>query len=383
MIRAVLLSAAPSPPPREFRIFRAGANPSTKGTFQFGPAEAAAVISAWRAEGSHRLPIDVEHDSLDPAARQARADAGDAVGWFTPEVRSGELWATQVEFGPVGLERLARKSQTYFSPAFSADKNGNVQALVNVALVSMPALHALDQLVAAGKYGRASSTTVHARVTHSTAEVFRGMAKRAGLAPGVMIRRCLVALAAAPSDTAAAGLDTIRKALGLEPDAGRAEIVDALDALYTLIGGDPADAPPVDPLAAAPDAPPAKLNRGQVAVLKRAGLPVTLEGWATLAYAASAGLGASKPLTPEQIAALKKRKLPVTQAAWMALAKSMVRRGGEERVRPAAQVAALSKSEVAQQVAALPQHIRRAALAKFGTLEDFVVARAKATHRRT
>jgi phage I-like protein len=343
MIQSVLLTAAPAQPPREFRIFRAGANPSTKGTFQFGPAEASAVMSAWRAEGSHRLPIDVEHDSLDPAARASRADAGDAVGWFTPELRGGELWATQVEFGPAGLERLAKKSQTYFSPAFSADAEGRVTALVNVALVSMPALHALDQLVAAGKYGAKSSTTLHTRVTSETAAVFRLLAKQANVAPGVMIRRCLVALAAAPADAADSSLVAIRKALGLEPDAGRGEIVEALDALFTLIGGDPADAPASDPTAASAPPAPAKLSKDEARACARHGL------------------------------------VP-TPANFEKLKRSMVRTTERKPAR-AAVPATLSKSEITAQVVALPLDVRRAALAKFASLEDFIVARA-ATVRR-
>jgi len=321
--RSVLLTAAPATPPTAFRLFRAGANPSSKGLFQFGPAEAAAVMAAWRTEGQHRLPIDVEHSSLDPAAMAARSNAGDAVGWFTPELRNGgELWASQVEWGPAGLERLAKKSQSYFSPAFSADGEGRVTALVNVALVAMPALHALDQLVAAGKFGAKSSTTLRARVTNETAAVFCGLAKQAGVAPGVLLRRLLVSLASDPAGTANAGLDTIRSALGLEPDAGRQEIVDAIEALFTLIGGDPADAPPPDPMAAAASAPPVKASK----------------------------------LTDAQRAALKRRNLPETDAMFAALKKTMTRGAAPAR-------AALSRAVDAPATPAVPRAFTAAEIA--------------------
>lgn len=266
MIKAVLLAAAPAQPPREFRVFRANSNPSTKGTFLFGPAEASAVMAAWRAEGSHRLPIDVEHDSLDPAARAARADAGDAVGWFTPELRNGgELWATQVEFGAAGLERLAKKSQTYFSPAFNADGDGKIQALINVALVSMPALHALDQLVAASKLGRANSTMLGARVERVTATKFRSVAAKCNLTPGALLRTYIKLAAKSPSTSPEETLAGIADLLGLPADAAPDVIRAAVDSVFAEANKPTPSKPtpaPIDPNAAAADAPPEHLSRG-------------------------------------------------------------------------------------------------------------------------
>jgi hypothetical protein len=255
--RAITLSAGATPP-REFRIFRAGANPSTKGVFHFGPAEALAVMSAWRTEGSHRLPLDVEHASLDSEARALRADAGDAIGWFTPALRGGELWATQVEFGPVGLERLARKSQTYFSPAFSADKEGRVRALINVALVSMPALHGLDQLVAAGK-----TAIVSARVSPAArAALYLLAAKRKNTISAVLLSALDTlanAATTAPTRDQVAALKAVTAALGLPAESSAATIKSALSALLEAAAPpEPSDA---DPLAASPDAPPAQLSR--------------------------------------------------------------------------------------------------------------------------
>lgn len=260
--RAITLSGG-STPPREFRIFRAGANPSTKGVFHFGPAEALAVMAAWRAEGSHRLPLDVEHASLDPEARALRADAGDAIGWFTPALRGGELWATQVEFGPVGLERLARKSQTYFSPAFRADKEGRVRALINVALVAMPALHGLDQLVAAGK-----TAIVSARVSPAARAALHLLAAKRKTTISAVLLSALDTLedlaTVTPTPEALAALKSLIVALDLK-DASRPDVLAAIRGL--LEASDvPADPRNDDPLAAAPDPqPPAQLSAADLA----------------------------------------------------------------------------------------------------------------------
>jgi phage I-like protein len=136
--------------PREFRIFAAGVNESTKGPAIFDEKAAEAVMAAYAREGVD-LMIDLEHHALDADAR-ARADAPDARGWFKLEVRSGELWAVDVSWTPDGERRLSERTQRYISPAFEYDKTtGRVMRLLNVALVAMPATYSALPLVAASK----------------------------------------------------------------------------------------------------------------------------------------------------------------------------------------------------------------------------------------
>ena len=266
-----LRSAASGTPPTAFRLLRSGANASSKGTFTFGEAEAKAVMAAWQREGSHRLPIDIEHDSHDDAARAARSDASAAVGWFTPALRNGELWATDVSFGPVGLQRLKSGASAYYSPCFLADKQGRVLQIVDCALVSMPALHSIDQLVAASQgLTRTASTTLHARVAKADATAFRALAERMGQPPGVLLRR-LITLASSPAADPAEALSEIAGILGIDPATPPRGVIAALQSLVEqLPSGDGASTSPAFEDAPADPAPPAALSKARAAIEARA-----------------------------------------------------------------------------------------------------------------
>lgn len=247
-------------PPSSFRLFTRGVVSTSKGKFTFDDAAAASVLAAAKLQG-HRYVLDLEHGSLDGGRT-------DALAYFSIAMKADGLHAVDVRWTAEGVERLTSKKQIFISPAFLTDDKGHVTELLNAALTSQPATYNSLELVAASRYGRASSTMLGARVTSETAQVFRLLAKQSRTTPGALIRRLLVSLAAAPADAADSSLVAIRNALGLEPDAGRAEIVEALDALFTLIGGDPADAAPIDPMASAADMPPpAKLSRAELAAM--------------------------------------------------------------------------------------------------------------------
>lgn len=145
--------------PTEFRIFRSGVNESSKGSDVFDEHAARAVMTEYAKQGVD-LMIDLNHDSLDPATRRQRKDAGDAMGWFKVELRDdGSLWATDVRWTPEGEERLRAKKQRYISPAFLVEKKTRrVSELINIALVGMPATHGAEPLVMASRVEtRASS----------------------------------------------------------------------------------------------------------------------------------------------------------------------------------------------------------------------------------
>ncbi len=142
--------AAGATPPTEFRIFKAGENPSTKGVFLFDDAAAKAVVAAYQAQGVDYM-IDLEHHALGDANRE---DSADARGWFKLALRNGELWAVDVKWTPDGARRLSEKTQRYISPAFLAEEEGaRICELINVALVAMPATHGAPALVAAARTG--------------------------------------------------------------------------------------------------------------------------------------------------------------------------------------------------------------------------------------
>lgn len=133
-------------PPNEFRIFTAGPNETTKGTFLFDGSSATAVMAEYQAHGID-LMLDYDHASLgvgiDPAL------SGKAAGWFNLDVRNGELWAVNVRWTPPAAEALRRKEWRFMSPAFTTDDAGRVTSVLNVALTNLPATRRLEPLMAA------------------------------------------------------------------------------------------------------------------------------------------------------------------------------------------------------------------------------------------
>lgn len=139
-------------PPTEFRLFRAGENETTKGTFIFDAEAASAVMAAAAQRDGVDYPIDLEHLSLE--STDSRSFDPDARGWFCLAVRNGELWAVNVRWTPDGQRRLSERTQRYVSPAFTVDDEDRVTEIVNVALVAMPATHGTPALVAANRRPR-------------------------------------------------------------------------------------------------------------------------------------------------------------------------------------------------------------------------------------
>lgn len=125
-------------PPTEFRIFGAGTVKTTKGDFLFD-AKAAELVLASIAEWGNDFSVDYDHGmiagfALDPA------NAKRAAGWFRPEVRNGELWASSVKWTKKAKEMLSEREYRYTSPAFlTEEKGGRISELVNVALTNIPA----------------------------------------------------------------------------------------------------------------------------------------------------------------------------------------------------------------------------------------------------
>ena len=142
--------------PTEFRLFTAGWNDTENGRFLFDADAAASVMAAHEKWGVD-LMIDLEHQALN-AGTPPEPTARDARGWFRLELRpDGSLWAVSVSWTSDGAQRLADKRQRYVSPAFSVDpETSRVTAIINVALVAIPATHDTPALVAASARGNES-----------------------------------------------------------------------------------------------------------------------------------------------------------------------------------------------------------------------------------
>lgn len=134
-----------SEPPTEFRIFRAGVNTSDKGPFLFDDLAAESVMAAY-AKKAATLTMDYEHQALSDPPIEAPASC---FSW-KPEVRNGELWATDVKWTERAYGMIKAREYTRFSPAFFSDpKTGRVLRILNVALTNLEALDGIEPLMAA------------------------------------------------------------------------------------------------------------------------------------------------------------------------------------------------------------------------------------------
>lgn len=151
-----LAIAVADAPPTEFRIFAAGENATTKGTFLFDEQSAKTVMSAYKAHGIDVM-IDLEHLSLEDSQESRNFDP-DARGWCRLELRNGELWAVAVSWTPDGDARLRDKRQRYISPAFETDpETKRVTRVLNIAITALPATDKLQPLVAANDMRKLSA----------------------------------------------------------------------------------------------------------------------------------------------------------------------------------------------------------------------------------
>lgn len=205
-------------PPTEFRIFRAGVNTSDKGDFVFDDEAAAMVMSAY-AKKANTLTMDYEHQALADPPIEAPASA---YSW-TPEVRNGELWATNVKWTERAAGMIEAREYTRFSPAFFHDrKTMRVQKILNMALTNVEALDGIEPLMAAS-----ATTTTAGEIP---------MAKK------MQCKACLKALKAPTDDedgdevmcTACGATARLNAVVGLKASAHESELTGELAALAGL-----------------------------------------------------------------------------------------------------------------------------------------------------
>lgn len=136
----------PFVPPSEFRIFSAGKNESHKGTFNFTTASANRVmVGAQKQKNDYSIDYDHGMFSLFSADK---SETSKAAGWFKPQLRGQDLWATEVSWTPKATEKLSQREFRYISPAFDHDEKGEIHLLRNVALTNTPAMFDLEPLLA-------------------------------------------------------------------------------------------------------------------------------------------------------------------------------------------------------------------------------------------
>ena len=134
-------------PPTEFQMLSAGVNHTEKGDFVFDAEAAAKCMAFWGGKGVE-LSFDYEHQSLSDPPIEAPAS-----GWWTPEVREGALYATNIRWTERAAKYLSAKEYRYFSPAFNFDEGtGQVLRIINCALTNNPAMNNIAPLVRASAH---------------------------------------------------------------------------------------------------------------------------------------------------------------------------------------------------------------------------------------
>ncbi len=143
-VRPVIALPDGEDPPTEFRIFTVGVNETEKGPFLWDEVAAALCMAFWKGKGVD-LSMDWEHQALAEPPVEAPASA-----WWVPEIRDGELWATNVRWTPRADQQIRNKEYRYFSPAFTFEPDSRrPDRIINAALTNIPAMDLIAPLVAA------------------------------------------------------------------------------------------------------------------------------------------------------------------------------------------------------------------------------------------
>ena len=133
-------------PPKEFRIFPAGAFETEKGKFSFDDKAQETVMASYSRRNVD-LTMDYEHQALHEPPIEAPASCKS----WVPQIRNGELWATECKWTDRAYGYLLSGEYRYFSPAFSHDDDGQIKEVLNIALTNIPAMRGIAPLVAASR----------------------------------------------------------------------------------------------------------------------------------------------------------------------------------------------------------------------------------------
>lgn len=209
--------------PTEFRILAAGVNATRKGELVFDDAAASSVVADYEAGGVD-LPLDYDHAMADPSARPTERIAA---GWFRPEVRNGELWASDVKWTPRGRAAVEAKEYRYTSlwgDVELTDKKAKRMRLVrlrNVALTNTPATIATLPLVASEDREDAMTENVILTVLD--------VADESAALEKIKMQTATLADAAEVLNVPADAIGAAVRALKLRAEAGDAAVIELAD----------------------------------------------------------------------------------------------------------------------------------------------------------
>jgi phage I-like protein len=214
----------------------------SRGPYRVSDAAKLAAESLQAAGG--RLPIDENH-ATDLAA--PNGGPSPARGWATAlEVRPDGIYG-KVEWSAPGAMLMSDKAYRFISPAFTADKAGNILGLLRASLTNTPnlrgmaALHAqethmdllaqLRKLLGLADDADAGAVVAKVKDACGTSTAMQSIAKAAGLAETAATETVLAAVTALKAAPTAVALASIAKAAGLKEDADVATVTAAVTKL--------------------------------------------------------------------------------------------------------------------------------------------------------
>jgi phage I-like protein len=211
---------SPDKVPTEIRLMSAGVNDYTFGTLVFDADSATSVMARYAKRGL-KLKADYEHQSLAEPPVIAPASARS----WTPEVRDGALYATDIKWTKKARQMIADGEYDYFSIAAQVDpKTSRVVEMINFALTNNPAANGIAPLVAARNSTQEetmSKTVIVALGLSADAEESAAVAKASQLAG---LEREILSLAKAKSLPEAMGVLAALQVSASELVAARAEV---------------------------------------------------------------------------------------------------------------------------------------------------------------
>lgn len=205
--------------PSEIQILPFGRHVTDKGAFVLDAEGMRRMVAAFDSKANDTV-VDYEHQTL--AGTQAPA-----AGWIKKLIDRGNdgLWAS-VEWTSKAADYLRNREYRYLSPVFLKRKGDDrVVALVNAALTNQPAIDGMVPVV--NKDGLSSTAAVTQKEETAMDKVLEAL----GLKPGATEADALTALQVMKAE-----LISVRKAVGLKPDAPASEVSGTLMAIVAKSG---------------------------------------------------------------------------------------------------------------------------------------------------
>lgn len=137
-------------PPKEFRVFGWGKNPTSKGMLTLTPEGAQSIIEKYERRGN-ALSFDLEHSQRD---KQVRPQDKKSAGQHRLELRDDGIWATDIQWVPRIAEEIRNGEWCWFSPTVWHTPDGVITDIENIALTNDPATYHAQPLLLSRRFQR-------------------------------------------------------------------------------------------------------------------------------------------------------------------------------------------------------------------------------------